>query len=266
MTAIAHGAHVVCEKPLALSAPQTRELLARARRADKKICPVHQFAKQRGVSKARRLLGGLGSLSSIRFEICSAGAADTDPTAHGNVLADILPHPLSVAACLWPEARLDEIEWQVITPTPGEVSAQCLVQNTPMTLSISMSGRPTRCAMEIQGSQGRLLVDFFHGFCVCFRGSVSRSRKVLYPFADSARTFAAAAGNLTVRVLRREPAYPGLEQLLRDFYAAVDEDADLSAADEVAVAIAVARDEFMRAMSLQATNPAAVPLDQARPG
>ena len=242
------GAHVVCEKPLAPTAEQTRTLLAHAREARKSVCPVHQFAAQEGVLKAKRLLPELGTLSGVRFAICSAGAEGADAAGRDAVVADILPHPLSVIASLWPQTRLENLAWDIIKPAPGEAVAHCLIGAVPMSFAISMSGRPTRCAMELQGSLGSLCVDFFHGYCVRFPGTVSRLRKIAYPFTDSARTFTAAAANLARRIGQRELAYPGLAQLFSRFYAELARGTADSAADDVTIAIASARDAFMLAM------------------
>lgn len=248
LAAIDHGAHVVCEKPLATSADEVRLLHEHARKAGKRICPVHQFATQRGVLTARRLLEDLGMISRISFVICSAGADGLNPADRDAVVADILPHPLSVISSLWPGTDIKALEWQYLRTAAGEMLAHCLLEQIPVSLAISMSGRPTRCYMEIQGSRGSILIDFFHGFCIQFPGRVSRFRKIIYPFADSARLFSAAALNLARRAWRREPAYPGLEQLLREFYTAIEEGTEGPVPMNVSLAVAMARDRFLQGM------------------
>jgi predicted dehydrogenase len=250
LASLEHGAHVVCEKPLAETADGVRQLYERARQAGKMICPVHQFAAQSGVRKAKRLLDDLGGISRIGFVMCSAGAEGMDAAGKDAIVADILPHPLSVMSCLWPGVTIEDLQWQYIRPAAGEVLAQCRFNGIPISLAISMSGRPTRCYMEIQGSRGSLLVDFFHGYCVRFPGRVSRFRKMVYPFTDTVRLFSTAAMNLAGRVWRRQPAYPGLEQLLREFYRVVEKGTGEPIAANVSVSLALARDRFLDGMPL----------------
>ncbi len=249
LTAIEQGAHVVCEKPLAESANEVRNLHARAAAAGKLICPVHQFAAQAGVRQAKRLLDELGTISRVAFVICSAGAEGMNPAGVDGVVADILPHPFSVLSVLWPGVAIENLDWHQLRPGPGEVLAHSLADGIPVSLAISMSGRPTRCYMEIQGSQASLWIDFFHGFCVRLPGRVSRLRKMVYPLSDSIRLFSTAAVNLARRTWRREPAYPGLEQLLGEFYRAVELGGDEPIPAERSIAQAVARDRFLQAFA-----------------
>jgi predicted dehydrogenase len=243
-----HGAHLVCEKPLAESAEEVRTLHEHAHKLGKQICPVHQFATQRGVLEAKRLLGGLGTISRVNFVICSAGADGQGADMRDIVVADILPHPLSVLSALWPANSLENLEWKQIHPAPGEVLAHCLFNDVPLSLAISMSGRPTRCYMEIQGSHGSLRVDFFHGFCMRLPGQVSKFRKMIYPLADSIRLFTTAGLNLAYRAWRREPAYPGLEQLLREFYLALEQGGEGPIPENLSISLALARDHFLKGM------------------
>lgn len=248
LAALDHGSHVVCEKPLAETVNEVRLLHEHARKAGKQICPVHQFATQRGVLGAKRLLDGLGTLSRIGFVICSAGADGHIPSDRDAVMADILPHPFSVISSLWPGMDIEDLEWQYIRPASGEVLAHCLLDGIPVSLAISMSGRPTRCYMEIQGSRGSLLVDFFHGYCMRLPGQVSKSRKILYPFSDSIRQFSTAALNLAYRTWRREPAYPGLEELFREFYSALEQGTEGPIPEKLSISQALARDRFLQGM------------------
>lgn len=248
IAALDHGSHVVCEKPLAGSAEDVRILHGHARKVGKLICPVHQFAMQRGVLEAKRLLDGLGTVSRVAFVICSAGAEGHGEDMRDTVVADILPHPLSVIASLWPAVSLESLEWKQVHPAPGEVLAHCLFNDMPVSLVISMSGRPSRCYMEIQGSRGSLLVDFFHGFCVRLPGQVSKFRKMIYPFSDSIRMFSTAGFNLAYRAWCREPAYPGLKKLLHEFYLALERGGEGPIQENVSISLALARDHFLIGM------------------
>ena len=114
-------------------------------------------------------------------------------------------------------------------------------------LIVSLHGRPTRNTVRVIGERGSVEVDLFHGFAFVESGAVSRYHKLVRPFARSVLTFAAGGVNLLGRIRRREPAYPGLRELVRLFHQAIREgrDAPISPAD--ALAVAEARDALLRA-------------------
>jgi hypothetical protein len=84
-----------------------------------------------------------------------------------------------------------------------------------------MSARPTVNSFEIFGGSGKIYVDLFHGFAFLETGKVSKARKILHPFDSSVKQFASAAFNLARRAIQSESAYPGLRQLVKNFYRAI---------------------------------------------
>src|SRR5206468_11258680 len=77
-TALAAGSHVLAEKPLANSAPETARLLLLAAQANRLLIPVHQFAWQRGTRQLLAHLGSLDPLVHIAGACASAGAGPRD--------------------------------------------------------------------------------------------------------------------------------------------------------------------------------------------
>jgi predicted dehydrogenase len=244
--AVQAGAHALVEKPLTPLVAQTHALLELARRHDVQVCPVHQFAFQRGVQRAARALARLGEPLHAAFTICSAGGGASTGEALDAVAADILPHPLSVLQALWPGATLRVPDWTASRSRHGELHAQGSVAGIAVDLTISMGARPTRCELEILCAGGSMHLDFFHGYAVVRRGEPSRADKVSQPFVYAGKSLVVAALNLAGRVLRGEPAYPGLYALLARFYMAVrgEDECPVSAAD--ALAVAVVREHLMR--------------------
>ena len=68
---------------------------------------------------------------------------------------------------------------------------------------------------------GTALADLFHGYATFDRAEVGRGSKVLRPFRASGKTLFSAGANLVGRAWRREPAYPGLGELLGRTYRAL---------------------------------------------
>lgn len=251
---LAAGCHVLAEKPLAPTATATRRLLDRAASAGLLVCPVHQFLFQRGVERARSLVGMIGPLRHLDTIACSAGAVGRSAAAHDEIVRDILPHPLSLFANLT-GGPIGSIEWRALHHAPGELRAWGEIDGVSLALTVSLSGRPTRNSLRLVGEAGTVHVDLFHGYSVLERGAATPTRKALRPFALATATLRAATVNMAVRTTRWEPAYPGLRELVRGFYRAVrnGDAAPISARETIEVARA--RDAVMRRMNSTASVP-----------
>jgi len=214
------GVHAFVEKPLAGSASVTGSVLEAARRAGVQVCPVHQYAFQPGVERALIAMRTLGPLHRIDFNICSAGA-DRGAISPGDLVNEILPHPISILQRLMPGAPAASLQWAILRSKPGELLATAAHEGVLISIFVSAHARPTCMNTHIQCGSGSIDINGFHGYAVVNSGDVSRSAKISAPFMGSLRTLAAASSNLVGRSLRREPAYPGLKSLTRLFYAAI---------------------------------------------
>ena len=215
--AFGRGSHVVCEKPLTVTASELQHTLALARAADRKLIPVHQFPFQRGASWLQRNIETLGDIRRIEFMFCSAGTEMVAGMRPEQLVRELLPHPLSILHSL--RIAVASLDWQVAATHPGEMQAMCAANGMGISLAISTSARPTRAAATIYGTRASALLDFFHGYVTLRRGNTSRADKLLRPFAESAGQSVSAAANLARRAVTGESAYPGLASLLKRFYA-----------------------------------------------
>lgn len=220
LEAVEAGKHVMVEKPPAAAQEQTATLLTAAEQRNVLVCPVYQFPFQAGVQSARRRLPALGQVAGFHYTARSAGAQGLPPTAAAALATEILLHPLSLIAALWPEA-LPGITWQTSSAGTGELLAIGAAGGIPFSISISASGRPPINRAEIVAAAGTIHLDFFHGYAVEEPGRVSRAGKAMQPIDLATRHLVAAGFNLGRRLWQREPAYPGLRSLVRAFYAAI---------------------------------------------
>lgn len=212
--ALRSGCHVIVEKPLAETEEDTVELLTLAAERGRLLFPTHQLLFQRWIADVE----GLGALESLDYVVCSAGGAGTSsPARMEGTVMDLLPHPLSLYELFCPHG-LDSVRWQVTRSSPGELRAAGVSQGITLSLSISMSARPTRHELLATGERGTLHADLFHGFATREPAHAGRAYKIVRPFAVSARRFAGAGLNLARRALIRESAYPGLRELIRSCY------------------------------------------------
>ncbi len=241
LEAIDRGAHVIVEKPLASSLEETSRVLERAAAAGVLVVPVHQFPFQRGVIDAQQSLEGIGAILHVDFTACTAGAAGRSHEEQDRVALEVLPHPLSLLARLV-SPDITSVDWAVAHTRPGELRAHGALGGSSVSIVISTGGRPTSNQLRIIGERGTIAIDLYHGYSVTTRGRATRAGKVTQPFVNATSQLGAAAGNLVKRAAAREPAYPGLRELVREFYdaAATGGAPPISPAETLAVARSVA--------------------------
>lgn len=219
--ALKAGAHLFVEKPLAPTLQDTQDILSLAEQSGLAVCPVHQFIFQDGVQRIQTWLPESGDILQFSFIIRSAGGVGLGSADLDVLVADILPHPLSILQALLPGSL--ESPWSVSRPALGELrvtGTHCMHNRNSVGLSIeiSLNARPTQNILSVATQKATFTADLFHGFAIRLPGTVSRSHKVTQPFEISLRHFSVAAGNLIVRLWDRESAYPGLRRLVSIFY------------------------------------------------
>ena len=240
-TAIKSGVHLLIEKPLAATADQTSRLYNLAAKSNTRLCPVHQFAFQDGAAKAQKSLSKIGRLIHLEANICSAGGAQLKGEQLDQIAADILPHPLSLMQKFL-ETDISEIKWSSLRPASGELRIAGQTRETSASIFISMNSRPTKNSFQIFGNEGTIHLDLFHDYSVIEPGKTSRMKKILHPFDLAVRNFSAATFNLARRTVRREAAYPGLRQLIQEFYDSIKSNSEPPITPSQAIAVAEVRD------------------------
>lgn len=250
--AIGAGVHVLVEKPLAERAEGVERLYARAAERGLLLAPVHQYAFQDSVNRTARRLARLGPLVHLGAVFCSAGAGEPSSvgTLADRVVAEILPHPLSLVQAYLPGA-LEQGEWSVWHPGPGELRAATCVGTTSLALLISMAARPPRAGLWLAGARAGVELDLFHDFALWERGGRSRLQKMARPLDLGARLLVTAAANLGRRAVVGAPAYPGLNTLVARFYDALRRGAPSPIPAEAALAVARAQERILGAAGLQ---------------
>ena len=248
--ALESGLHVLAEKPLAPSAAITAELYALASTKNVLLCPVHQSLFQPGVVTLLRDVQQLGRVRQVAVIICTAGANGGDDATRDRLVCDVLPHPLSLAARIV-AGGIAGTRWQAARAAAGEVQVSGIREGVSISLLVSTRGRPTRNNLSVTGEVGSVHADLFHGFSFVEQRALSRVGKIVRPFGYAAGTLKAATVNLARRAVRREPAFPGLRELVGRFYDAVS----ASSASPISMAetleVAAERDTIIRALRLE---------------
>jgi len=241
--ALALGAHVIIEKPVAPDGAATHALLEAAAARGLTLTPVHQFLFQSGVQRILRASERLGSLVRCTFQAASAGTEITG-TEPDRLVEDVLPHPLALFSRLAP-VPISDLSWNVTRPHPGELRAIADADGTTFEIAISTRARPTRAELDVIGTCASARADLFHGFAVFEQGAVGPVGKAMRPFELAGATFARAGANLAARAARRETAYPGLRELVRLTYRSIVTGSPPPISAEETIAVAQARDAIL---------------------
>lgn len=217
--------HVIVEKPLVDDLSEFKVLQQIAQEKRRLICPVHQFAFQRGVLEAKHIIQERAphKPSAVVFDFASAGGQGKPASQLNTIIVEILPHPLSILQKLFPEEPLAVERWQHLHEKAGELITIGSHAGVPVIIKMSMSARPTHSYLTIYHASGAIHVNLFHGYAVKESPVVSRITKITQPFVLGLKTLNAAFVNLIRRALTGESAYPGLRCLINDCYAAIEQ-------------------------------------------
>jgi predicted dehydrogenase len=216
--AVERGCHVLVEKPLAPTLGETEAILDSARRRGVRVNPVHQFPFQNGVRRLLARTSELGELVRIVYRTSSAGGLGRSPSERHALLAEILPHPVSLFHRFMP--GFDPLQLEVLVQAE-DLRVAGRHGTTYLEAFITLRGRPPCNELQITGTRASALADLFHGYSILDRGAASGAGKLVRPFAFSGRQLVAATANGVQRAARLELAYPGLRELIHDFYASL---------------------------------------------
>jgi predicted dehydrogenase len=216
---LAAGRHAIVEKPVAKTAEEARRLVDHATKLRLVLCPVHQFAFQRGFGRLLARRDRLGEIVRIEAEVCTAGGEGLDADARREVVVGVLPHFVSLFRAL--VGPVSVVSWHVLASTTDDLALVTRAGLTQISLFASLRGRPPRNELLVVGTERSARVDLFHGHCVWESGGLSRVAKAAAPFRRGAASLSMATLNLAGRALRRETAFPGLRALIASAYRVV---------------------------------------------
>lgn len=260
--ALCAGSHALVEKPLAVSVSDTEHLMRLAQEQELLVCPVHQFPFQRGFLQLKERLPTLGELVRIQYITCSAGGQNKTLSEQRSILLEIVPHPVSLFCHLLAKqigTTLDFDAINIVAFNHDFLELSTTMNGCVLSIVISLAGRPTRNELTVIGSRGSCTVDLFHGFAVFEDGRVSRMHKILRPLTLSTKMLARSSTNLARRAILAESAYPGLPQLISQFYAAVRQKQELPISESEVLASARLIDRLRSAALNESSCPHPLP-------
>jgi perosamine synthetase len=164
------GVNVLCEKPLAVSVAEAREMIAQAKEKDLVLLPAFKFRFFEEVSEAKRLIknGGFGNI--LNFRLMFGGYADMAGTwfankklSGGGVIIDNGSHAIDLVQYLLGAIKSVSAQTKNSQNLDVEDTARLnisLASGTTGTIDLSWSTPvPSLTYLEIYGENGTLLLS-----------------------------------------------------------------------------------------------------------
>lgn len=216
------GANVYVEKPVCERTDELEDLLLLAASRGLRICAGHQLLRHPAMDRFRSRLPALGK--AVHFDSYFAFRKVRKNLTLAGQAIDILPHPtyllveaLQLAA---PDNRI-ELEAMQCT-VGGEVRALLRAGDVTATLRVTLAGRPVDHFLRATGTNGSLNADFVRGTLTRLEGpGAGFLPMITIPFSEGYQIWVGALWSLFDRVRGRDGAYPGLRQIVQEFYDAI---------------------------------------------
>lgn len=213
------GVNVLCEKPLAISFEQAREMTAKAQERKLVLLTAFKFRFFDEVQKAKEIIasGGLGKIAN--FRLMFGGQLELDGTwfcqkhlSGGGVVMDNGPHAIDLIRYLFGEiaaisAAMKNVRQAAVEDT-GRIEVT-LMSGASGTVDISWSTAiPPRTYLEIYGEDGTALLDF-EGISYKFKAwsdwkRVANTISVQEAFARQIEHFVKAIGDKRPVIIQNE--------------------------------------------------------------
>lgn len=226
--ALAAGANVYVEKPVASSLEEARELIALAAGHERLLWPGHQLLFEAPTVKASALISRLGEIDHVEsyFAFRQSRPADgTPPLPPGDQLLDILPHPAYLLA--WFLRAGGAESFNIATSEVddrGRLYAIVKTEGPRGILCVTLEGRPVDSFVRVVGSLGTINVDYVRGTVLSSMGQGRTIEKILDPYFRAASLVSTTTANLAKRLAKRERSYPGLKESFTAFYGSIRRD------------------------------------------
>lgn len=225
--ALQRGAHVYVEKPFAPSEREAVEIISLAKEKGLGVCAGHQLLYEFPALKADEHLRKLGRLVHIEsyFSFKPVRHSKSGRTAISPLeqLVDILPHPVYLLLHFLkknsPQERGPVEIRSLEVKASGSVHGILRRGNITGSLIVTLEGRPIESYIKIVGTNGSLFADFVRGAVIVLPGpGTSAISKILNPYRQSWQTFSGTTRALFRRVSRKQKSYPGLFEIIGNFY------------------------------------------------
>jgi len=223
-TALEAGANVFVEKPFVETEREARDLLVAARARGLILCAGHQQVRDPAYLALMQRVSALGEIVQVdtRFTF-NPGTVTLGPRALATQLLDILPHPLSSLMSALEQVNGDgaAIDVAAVVAEPTELYALLRAGDVLGSLTVSLRARPVASTLTVTGRGGALTADFIHTSVTgAANPGTGPIEKVFNPIVEGWQMAAGAVAGVSRRLITGGN-YPGVAELIGDFYSAV---------------------------------------------
>jgi predicted dehydrogenase/nucleoside-diphosphate-sugar epimerase len=221
--AIEAGCHVYIEKPFTPSRSEADFLLTLAAERGVTVCPGHQYLFERPAIQTRELLPLIGRLvhveSYFSFQMVRRTITRADQAK------DILPH--AVYPLLEQMRQGSGLADEPISlvgldvRANGDVYAVLNLGDVTGLLLVTLNGRPIEQYQQLVGTTGSLRADYITGSVTRLTGTGTGPGILLTPYRRAMQTVSGATVGFSKLIFGRRTSYPGLTELIRQFYQSV---------------------------------------------
>ena len=232
--AMRRGCHVLVEKPMALSVDEADTMMATAQAHGVRLCVNHNQLFDPVVLRARRLVeeGFVGRVVSVEsyygFNLSQTAERRWVTDLPGGVFQNVAPHPLSLLLHFLGDPQ--ELHVSSLTTgtlgrhVPDELRVMLKGRDALGSLSISLGVKPHLNFLRIYGSRAVLHVDLANMILSTerLRPLPKAAARGLMSVEHGAGIALGAAETAVKMALGKIKPYPGLGELIRQFYDSIE--------------------------------------------
>lgn len=229
------GAHVICEKPVAASHEEYKQLAEIAQRCNKYLIEDHNYRFNRPIMAIENLInqGKLGHIQEVEVR-ATLNVVDGGPFADANiphpihkmpagVVHDFITHLTYLLLRFLPEVDVVKAAWRNHSGNPlfryDTLDAVVIGGHIHGRLRFSGNSGPDAFQVSVRGSEGYVETNLFQPYLYCVmprRGGKQLSPLVNH-FVNGRNLMGASVRNFRDKVMQRTP-YEGLHCLLHKTY------------------------------------------------
>ncbi len=234
------GAHVLVEKPMALSLEEADRMIAAAKTNGALLSTNHNYLFNPSVAEARRLVnsGAIGKVAYVDSYYGLSGEGNSYSGAGGRyhwayrlpggAFTNFLPHLISLQLAFL--GNIESVEGVTLAcdgctdGQPTELTALVQGQGASGVMAVSMRAKPYAKFVDIYGTKGIVHADLVREICTIHRTHrlPSMVAKVAFSTETAVQISKGTVSNTVKVLLRRMKPYAGLRNLVRAFYESIE--------------------------------------------
>lgn len=232
--AISNGAHIYVEKPFTETTNEAVELFRLAAEKKLKICPGHQLLFQQPAVLSQELIKQIGN--PIHFVSYFAFRTARKSISPMDQILDILPHPTYTLLHFMSLMTQKNEKMEIVSndvKLNGEARVVLKKGNAYGNLIVTLNGRPVDSYLKIIGTNGTLHLDFVRDILIKNLGPGGDALAAVFsPYIRAFQLFWKSTKSFAKLALGKNHSYPGLYELISDFYKSIIEEKEFSISPE----------------------------------